>query len=45
MHIVQSFPQAMSLGTAAVAEALPTAKLASAGLFRVRLPWLFDIQK
>jgi len=35
----------MSLCTAAVAEVLPTAKLASAGDFRVRLPWLFNVQK
>ena len=35
----------MSLGTAAVAEALPTAKLASASQFRFRLWWLFNFQK
>lgn len=35
----------MSLCTAAVAEVLPTAKLASAGDFRVRLSWLFNVQK
>jgi hypothetical protein len=45
VHIVQNFPQAMPLAIAAVAEALSTEKLASAGDFRVRLPWLFNVQK